>query len=92
MCEPFIKLLRPTDLKLHPIEAGPSCPTQRLSNSLDIILKPICKLIPSYILDDMDFLNHIRNIVDENTKWKSFDVTSLYIDIPHNFDKEAISL
>lgn len=56
LCEPYIKLPRPTDLKLRPIVAGSSCPTQRLSNFLDIILKPLCKLIPSYIRDDMDFL------------------------------------
>lgn len=39
----------------------------------------------------MDILNHNPNIVDENTKLKSFDITSLYIDIPYSFDIEAIS-
>ncbi|XP_062576664.1 uncharacterized protein LOC134238563 [Saccostrea cucullata] len=91
MSEPYIKLPRPTDLKLRPIVAGPSCPTQRLSNLLDIILKPFCKLVPSFIRDDMDFLNHIPESIEENTKLVSFDVTSLYTNIPHNLGLEAIS-
>lgn len=89
-CEPYIDLPRPTDLKLCPIMAGPSCPTQRRSNFLDIILKPLFKLIPSYIRDDMDFLNHIPNTVKDNTHLVSFDVTSLYTNIPHNLGVEAI--
>lgn len=90
LCEPYIKLPRPTDLKLRPIVTGPSCPTQRLSNFLDIIFKPLCKLIPSYIRDDLDFLNHIPNTVKDNTHLVSFDVTSLYTNIPHNLGVEAI--
>ena len=35
----YIKLLQPKDLKLRPIIAGPACPTHRLSNFIDIILK-----------------------------------------------------
>ena len=87
----YIKLPRPTDLKLRPIVAGPCCPTQRLSNLLDIILKPLCKLVPSFVKDDMDFLRHIPDTVEENTLLVSFDVTSLYTNIPHNLGLEAIS-
>lgn len=87
----YIKLPQPGDLKLRPIVAGPSCPTQRLSNLIDIILKPLCNTIPSFIRDDMDFLNHLPKTVENNTTLVSFDVTSLYTNIPHNLGLEAIS-
>lgn len=38
----------------------------------------------------MDFLNHIPNTVKDNTHLVSFDVTSLYTNIPHNLGVEAI--
>lgn len=87
----YIKLPQPGDLKLRPIVAGPSCPTQRLSNLIDIILKPLCDTIPSFIRDNMDFLNHLPKTVENNTTLVSFDVTSLYTNIPHNLGLEAIS-
>ena len=87
----YVKLPRPSDLKLRPIVAGPVCSTHRLSNMLDIILKPLCKLVPSYVRDDMDFLSYIPDTVDENTQMVSFDVTSLYTNIPHNLGLEAIA-
>ena len=71
---------------MRPIIAGPSCPTQRLSNLLDIILKPLCIEIPSFMKDDMDFLLHIPDTVKEfeDTTLVSLDVTSLYTNIPHS--------
>lgn len=65
MCESYNKLHRPTDLKLPPIVAGPVFPTQRLRTGLDIILKPICKLIPGYIRDDMDSLKYRKYKVEQ---------------------------
>ena len=40
-----VNVIRPHDLKLRPIVAGPSCETHRLSNFLDILLKPYLKSI-----------------------------------------------
>ena len=37
----YIDIKEPNDLKLRPIVAGPSCETHRLSNFLDILLKPL---------------------------------------------------
>lgn len=65
MCESYNKLHRPTDLKLPPIVAGPTFPTQRLRTGLDIILKPICKLITGYIRDDMDSLKYRKYKVEQ---------------------------
>jgi hypothetical protein len=45
----YIKLPPPDDLTMRPIVAGPSSPTHRLSNFVDIILKPLCQKVPSYI-------------------------------------------
>ena len=36
----YIKVHQPGDLKMRPIIAGPSCVTSRLSDFLDILLKP----------------------------------------------------
>lgn len=85
----YIELKSPEDLKFRPIVAGPQCPTHRLSNFLDIILKPICQFVPSFIRDDLDFLNHIPTNVDNNAILVSFDVTSLYTSIPHELGLEA---
>ena len=38
----YVYLHSPADLKFRPIVAGPQCPTHRLSNFIDIILKPLC--------------------------------------------------
>lgn len=70
--------------------AGPFCPTQSLSNFLGIIPKPLYKAIPCFILEDMDSLIHTPNTIKANTHQVSFDVTSLYTNIPHNLGSNAI--
>ena len=87
----YVRLPPPQDLKFRPIVAGPTSPTHRLSNFIDIILKPLCKNIPSYIRDDLDFLNQIPEQITENTILVSFDVVSLYTSIPHDLGLEAIT-
>ena len=77
-------------MKLRPIVAGPQSSTQRLSHFLDILLKPLCPLLDSYIRDDMDFLNHIPSTVPEHSILTSFDVTSLYTNIPHDLGIDAV--
>lgn len=89
-CSSYVKIPKPEDLKLRPIIAGPSSPTQRLSNLLDLVLKPLCKKVPSYIRDDLDFLNHIPENVQPETLLVSFDVTSLYTNIPHSLGIDAV--
>ena len=86
----YIQLPRPTDLKFRPIVAGPVCPTHRLSNLIDIILQPYLKHVKSYVRDDIDFLNFIPKTVEDNVIMTSFDVTSLYSNIPHHLGKRAI--
>ncbi|KAJ8318533.1 hypothetical protein KUTeg_003624 [Tegillarca granosa] len=86
----YITILRPKDLKLRPIIAGPSCPKHWLSNFIDIILKPLSQYIPSYVRDDIDFLTHLPKHIDENAILVTFDVTSQYTNIPHDLGLNAI--
>ena len=51
----YIQVLRQTDLKFRPIVGGPNSSTQRLSHLLDLILKPLCPEVPSFIRDNIDF-------------------------------------
>ncbi|CAC5423355.1 unnamed protein product [Mytilus coruscus] len=86
----YVETFRPADLKLRPIIAGPESLTQRLSHFIDLIIKHLCPSIPIYIIDNMEFLNHIPAIVPEETLLTSFDVTSLYTNIPHDLGLTAV--
>ena len=86
-----IKILNPDDLKFRPIVGGPNCVTQRLSHFIDIILKPLCCEVPSFIRDDLEFLNHLPTTVNPNSELISFDVVSLYTNIPHDLGISAIT-
>ena len=52
----YIKIYEPSDLPLRPLVAGPNCPTRRLSNLVDILLKLFLFHIKSYIKHNLDFL------------------------------------
>ena len=86
----YLELKDPIDLQFRPIVAGPVCETHRLSNLIDILLKPFIKQVKSFIRDDKDFLSYTPNIVPEKATLVSFDVTSLYTNISHDLGLEAI--
>ena len=86
----YLEILDPEDLTFHPIVAGPACETHRLSNLIDILLKPFIEKVQSYVRDDIDFLKHIPEIVPPNTLLVSFDFISLYTNISHNLGMKAI--
>ena len=79
----YVEISDVNDLKLRPIVAGPSCQTHRLSDIIDILLKPYTKHVNSYLRDTIDFLNTLPLTVKEETLLASFDVESLYTNIPH---------
>lgn len=87
----YIQIHNPDDLKFRPIVAGPACPTSRLSNLIDILLQPFTNLIKSYIKDSTHFLKSLPNTVENETLITTFDVSSLYSNIPHDLGKKAIS-
>ena len=86
-----VNVLEPSDLKLRPIVAGPSCETHRLSNLIDIILKPLVTKVKSYIKDTTDFLNYLPNVTNPGSLLVTFDVTNLYSNIEHSLGIEAIT-
>ena len=52
-----LELLDPEDLRFRPIVAGPACETHRLSNLIEVLLKPFIEKVKRYLRDDIDFLN-----------------------------------
>ncbi|CAG2195900.1 unnamed protein product [Mytilus edulis] len=86
----YIELLTPNDLKFRPIVGGPSSVTQNLSHFIDIVLKPLCREVPSFIRDDLDFLNHLPKTVNPNSELITFDIVSLYTNIPHDLGITAV--
>ena len=77
-------------LKLRPIVGGSKCPARKISQLIDILLKPFLKHINSFIRDSLDFLIKCPRNVDEDTEIVTFDVISLYTSITHKFGLEAL--
>ena len=75
---------------LGPIVGGPKCPTRKLSELIDALLKPFLKHVKSYIGDSIAFLNKCDRNTDGNTVIATFDVVGLYTNIPHTFGMEAV--
>ena len=57
---------------------------------MDIILKPLCQKVESYLRDDLDFLTQLPRTVEENSLLVFLDVVSLCTSIPHDLGLEAI--
>ena len=51
----IIEIFEPNNLKLRPIVGGPKCQTRKLSQVIDIPLKPFLKHIKTFIRDSLDF-------------------------------------
>ena len=51
----YVQVENVDDLALKPIVAGPACQTHRLSNLIDILLRPLTKTVKSYLRDTTDF-------------------------------------
>ena len=83
-------ILEPKDLKLRQIVGGPKCPTGRLGNFLDLILKPLTKHVKRNIKDNIEFLKTCKRNVTDDTVLVTFDVCSLYTNVPHAFGLSAI--
>ena len=86
----YVEVQNVNDLKLRPIVAGPSCLTHRLSNLLDILLRPYTEHVKSNLRDTTDFLNNLPDKVPPHTILASFDIEALYSNIPHDLGLEAV--
>uniref|UniRef100_A0A8C5Q3U2 Reverse transcriptase domain-containing protein n=1 Tax=Leptobrachium leishanense TaxID=445787 RepID=A0A8C5Q3U2_9ANUR len=68
----------------RPIIAGNNSLTEKLSQFVDHYLHPFVEEIPSYTRDTQNALQHLEDvIVPSDTTLASFDVVSLYNNIPH---------
>ena len=86
----YVEVKDVNDLKLRPIVAGASCMTHRLSNLLDILLRPYTEHVKSNLRDTTDFLNNLPGEVAPHTILASFDIEALYSNIPHDLGLEAV--
>ena len=86
----LITISEPKDIKLGPIVGGPKCPTRRLSNFFDLILKSLTKHVKSNIKDNIEFLKTCKRNVTDDTDLVTVDVCSLNTNIPHDFGLRAI--
>ena len=86
----IIENFEPNYFKLRPTVGGPKCPTRKLSQLIDVRLKPFLKHIKSFICDSLDFLIKCPREIDEDIEIVTFDVISLYTSIPHEFSLEAL--
>ena len=69
----------------RPILSANGCPTEKLSALVDCYLQPHVPKLASYVRDTKQFIQKIENIqnIPPNSLLVSFDVVSLYTNIPH---------
>ena len=80
----YIKISKPVDLSFRFVTAGVTCPTSRLSELLDNLLKPYLEVIPSYIKDYNHFLKVMQRMQDtslEKIILVTCDVKDMYSNI-----------
>ncbi|KAJ1088372.1 hypothetical protein NDU88_001529 [Pleurodeles waltl] len=80
----------------RPIISGNDTATERLSLFVDLHLQPIVQQLPSFVKDTSHFLQIIEKLnqtykFDDDTLLATFDVTSLYTNIPHDDGLMALS-
>ena len=85
----YVEVLEPSDLKLWPVVAGPTCPTWPSSHLLDRILKPSMLHAKHYVRDNIDFLERCSIVNSKNTILATFDLIILHTNIPQPYGIEA---
>ena len=89
----YLKITKEVDLAFRLINGGTNSPTAKLSEVVDILLKPFCPKVPSYIKDYVDFLNKLPQVpVDSlnDIKFKTCDVVNMYGNITVELGIKAI--
>ena len=87
----YLKMSEPPSILGRPIVGGPNCPTHKLSNLLDLILKPLAFQVKSYVKGSFHFLEMLPKSIDFDSTFVTFDVTSLYTNIPKELGLETLS-
>ena len=88
----YLKMSEPPSITGRPIVGSPNCPTHKLSNLLDLILKPLAFQVKSYVKDSFHFLEMLPKSIDFDSTFVTFDMTSLYTNIPKELGLEALSI
>ena len=86
----YVYIIEPSDIKLRPIVAGPISLIRPLINLIDILLKPFLLHVKSCVKDNLDFLSKCSRENYEDNLLLTFNVVSLYTNIPHTFGLEAL--
>ena len=75
-----------TNANQDPIVSSNSHPTERISQFVDYHLKSLLETTQSFIKETTHFLNKLKQLgqLSPNALLVTLDVSSLYIDIPHN--------
>ena len=69
----------------RPIVSANGHPTEKISEFIDFHLRPFVENLPSQMKDTTDYLKKMENLtIQENTTLVTMDVTSLYMNIPHD--------
>ena len=69
----------------RPIVSAIGHPTEKISEFIDLHLRPHVENLPSYLKDTTDYLNKTPSSnLPDNTILVTMDVTSLYTNIPHD--------
>ena len=84
-------MIYPDNLKGRLISGDPESPTQRLSNLIEILLKPQVSTLKICIKDDWEFLRKLLAKIPFGSTMYSCDISSLYTSIPTELGVEAIS-
>ena len=77
----------------RPLVASNDSLTEPLSQFVDRHLRPIVTKMPSYLRDTGDFIEHLSKVhipYSTNIILASFDIKSLYTNIPHDYGLEAL--
>ena len=75
----------------RPIISANGCPTEKISAFVDENIKGSIPKIKSYVKDTTDFIRKIESLkIPENCILVTFDVTSLYTNIPNKEGIEAV--
>ena len=67
------------NLKGRPVSGGPESPTQRLSNLIKILLKPLVSTLKTCIKDDWDFVRKLHTKIPFDMELCIHVIFSVYI-------------
>ena len=76
----------------RPVVSSINCHTTSLLKFIDNYIQPLARKLKSYIKDTTDFINKLNSVqsVKEDTLFVTFDVKSLYTNIPNHEGIQAV--